>query len=136
MKKEHRIEVVKYLTRLTSINISSKNDKFSLLLLSFVDRHISSLNTHTWRLTSVHSFCMCVSLSLSSSFSFRQRRKKRKRTRLIVVLTIFLFLALLVIMMIIRQQWWWWQKNVYILKRFLVIYLRSRYDDRQQNKRD
>ena len=31
MKKEHRIEVVKYLTRLTSIDISSKNDKFSLL---------------------------------------------------------------------------------------------------------
>lgn len=42
-KEEHRIEVGKYLTRLTSINISSKNDKFSLLLLllssTFADRH-------------------------------------------------------------------------------------------------
>lgn len=101
MKKEHRIEVVKYLTRLTSININSKNDKFSLLLflLLFVDRHISSLNTHTWRLTSGHSLLSSSSLSLSLFFIFsfdKGKREQENELTSIVVLWIPLFSLFLV----------------------------------------
>jgi len=109
MKKEHRIEVVKYLTRLTSININSKNDKFSLLLLLFlllfVDRHISSLNTHTWRLTSGYSLSLFPFSLLHFLFSTKEKKEEEDKFTSIVVLWIPLSLFLSQYM---QWQWWWW----------------------------